>query len=276
MKEREIADKFLGELAEKGDYEDDTLDDMASYVSSGVQQKSFQLLLREIESSDISNTERIVELFDQYEVLDAMNSLRVVRGRFQAIQKFEELISESQTDLSDLHGFVSDNPWLIDPRWDYLDEELQIREEIKRNFTDVDKPGRVGFISLGDADTIRLVDICQTDHIVGKQDLDEFKNYVDFLRSIRNMDPVDGREIEGYIIAQDTEDSREVKSELRRMKMDDMRIRTYDDIKDIARRSHQAFIEVFERKAERTDSEMLRSHLDGPHQTGITQFTTDS
>ncbi|MXR39813.1 hypothetical protein GRX01_00355 [Halobaculum sp. WSA2] len=273
-REREIADDFLAELAEKGDYEDDTLDDMAAYVSSGVQQRSFQELLREIESSDISNTDKLVKLFDQYEVLDAMNSLRIVRGRFQAIQKFEELIEESDSNLQDLHGFVSDNPWLIDPRWDYLDEELDIREEIKRNYPNVDRESRVGFISLGDADTIRLVDIRQTDHTIDKNDLDEFKDYVDFLRSIQNMDPVNGRDIEGYIVAQGSEETRQVNQEIRRMKMDDMRLRTYGDIKEIARRSHQAFIDVFERKAKRTESQMLQSYLSESEQSGLHDFVT--
>lgn len=261
-REKKLADKFLGELAEKGDYDDQTLGEMASYVSSGVQQKSFQKLLKEIEDSDISNTERLVELFDQYEVLDAMNSLRIVRGRFYAIQKFEELIEESQSDIDDLHGFVSDNPWLIDPRWDYLDEEVKIREEIRKNFSDADADSRVGFISLGGADTVRLVDIRETEHILGKDELDEFKDYVDYLRSIRDMSPINGRDVEGYIIAAGARNQRRVSQEVRRMKMDDMRIRTYDDIKDIARRSHKAFLDVFERKAERTESQMLQTYLD--------------
>lgn len=270
-RERDLADKFLGDLAEKGDYDDDTLGDMASYVSSGVQQKSFRNLLREIEESSISNTDKIVELFDQYEVLDAMNSLRIVRGRFYAIQKFEELIDRGDSDIVDLHGFVSDNPWLIDPRWDYLDEELEIREEIKKNFK-VDDANRVGFVSLGDADTIRLVDIREPGHIIDKEDLDQFKDYIDYLRSIKDMEPINRRDVEGYIIAKGTEEGRQVSSEIRRMKMDDMRVRTYEDIKDIARRSHKAFVQVFERKADRTDSEMLRTYLSDSGQTGLDEF----
>ena len=55
--------------------------------------------------------------------------------------------------------------------------------------------------------------------------------------------------------------------------MDDMRIRTYKDIKDIARRSHKAFLEVFERKAERTDSQMLQTYLRNTEQAGLGEFT---
>lgn len=274
-RERELADTFLGELAKKGDYDDETLGEMASYVSSGVQQKSFQKLLKEIENSDISNTDRLVELFDQYEVLDAMNSLRIVRGRFHAIQKFEQLIEEGESDLKDLHGFVSDNPWIIDPRWDYLDEELKIRDEIQLNFDNIEQESRVGFITLGDSDSLRLVDIRKTDYIIQKSDLDQFKEYIDYLRSTKNMEPVSGRDVEGYIIARDIADTRAVESEVRRMKMDDMRIRTFDEIKDIARRSHKAFLDVFERKAERTDSDMLQTYLSESEQLGLDEFSTE-
>ncbi|WP_435360417.1 ATP-binding protein [Haloarchaeobius sp. DFWS5] len=272
-REKSLADKFLGKLARQGDYDDNTVREMASYVSSGVQQKSFQELLREIEKSDISNTEQLVELFDQYEVLDAMNSLRIVRGRYFAIQKFEQLVERDDANIKDLHGFVSDNPWLIDPRWDYLEEELDVREEIHDSFDNTKSNSRVGFICLGGADTIRLIDIRNPDHVLDVDDLNQFKDYVDYLRAISDMSPIDGRGVEGYIIANDKEDNRQVESEIKRMKMDDMRIRTYDDIKQIARRSHKAFLQVFERKADRTDSEMLRTYIDG--QSSLSEFGVD-
>lgn len=270
--ERNLADKFLGKLAERSGYDDEILEEMASYVSTGVQQKSFSNLMREIEQSNVTDTERLVDLFDRYEVLDAMNSLRIVKGRYRAIQKFEDLIETEESDIGDLHGFVSDNPWLIDPRWDYLDEELSIRTEINKNFENTDAKERVGFICLGDADTVRLVDVRKPNYILNELDLTNFKRYVDFLRSLGNMEPMNDRDVEGYIIAKGALEERDVQAEIRRMKMDDMRIRSYKNIKDIARRSHQEFLRVFERKAERTQSEMLRSHLGLEGQTGITDF----
>lgn len=271
-REKQLADSFLGKLAKKGDYDDETVGEMASYVSSGVQQKSFRNLLREIEQSDIKDTEKLAELFDQYEVLDAMNSLRVVRGRYYAIQKFEDLVDRENTDINDLHGFVSDNPWLIDPRWDYLDEELDAREQIRNNFPESHKDSRVGFICLGDADTLRVVDVRHPDYVVGLEDLDELKGYVDYLRAVANAQIIRDRDIEGYIVADRAEETNRVESEIRRMKMDDMRFRTYDEIKDIAKRSHHAFLQVFKRKAQRTESEMLRTHLEGERQMSLEEF----
>lgn len=273
-REKKLADEFLGDMVRQGDYDDESIEELASYVSSGVQQKSFRDLLREIERSEISNTEQLVKLFDQYEILDAMNSLRIVRGRYYAIQKFENLVEKEGSGINDLHGFVSDNPWLIDPRWDYLDEEIEVREKLVNNFIDADEGSRVGFISLGDADTLRLVDVRKPSHVVMMEDLDQFKSYVDYLRATSDMKPVDNRDVEGYIIAKGVVDDREVESEIRRMKMDEMRIRTYDDIKDIARRSHREFLQIFERKAKRTESEMLKTYLEGSGQAGLHEFVS--
>lgn len=89
--ERELADNFLGQLAEGEGYDDEILDDMASYVSSGVQQKAFSHLLREIDESEVTDPHQLLELFDKYEVLDAMNTLKIVKGRLHAIQKFDKL-----------------------------------------------------------------------------------------------------------------------------------------------------------------------------------------
>lgn len=53
-----------------------------------------------------------------------------------------------------------------------------------------------------------------------------------------------------------------------------MYIRTYTDLQERARQSQREFLEVLDRKAERTGSEMLRSHLDDIESPDVDGQTT--
>jgi len=48
-----------------------------------------------------------------------------------------------------------------------------------------------------------------------------------------------------------------------------MYVRTFNNLQNMARQSHREFLQVLERKAERTGSEMLQSYLDELDAPGI-------
>lgn len=268
--EQDLADDFLGKLSEGQGYDDEILEEMASYVSSGVQQKAFSHLLRDIEESEATDTQEILQLFDKYEVLDAMNSLKIVKGRMRAISKFDQLVKTNAKEVPTMHDFLGDNPWLLDPRWDYMDDEVTFRHMLEEQFPDeeLDEPNRrIDFVCLGDVNTLKVVEIKRPDITIGKNELEQLKDYVDFAREMHGSDPVGEREVEGYVIGEKLADSRKAQREYERMKNDGMYIRTYKDLQRLAKKSQREFLDVLERKAERTESEMLESHLedfDGP------------
>jgi hypothetical protein len=263
--ERELADNFLGQLAEGEGYDDEILDDMASYVSSGVQQKAFSHLLREIDESEAADPHQLLELFDKYEVLDAMNTLKIVKGRLHAIQKFDKLIEANVREVPTLHNFLGDNPWILDPHWDYLDDEVTFRQMLEEKFPDEDLDEvnrRIDFVCLGDTNTLKIVEIKRPEVTIGRDELEQLKDYVDYARDLQGSDPVGRRKVEGYVIGKQLADSRQAQHEYERIEQDDMYVRTFSNLQSMARKSHREFIEVLQRKAERTESEMLQSYLD--------------
>ena len=263
--EKEVADDFLGQLAEGEGYDDEILEEMAQYVSSGVQQQRLRELLREINESDAADAEQILNLFKQYEVLDAMNSLRVVKSRYEAIQKFEQLIETDAKEVPDMHDFIADNPWLLDPRWDYLDDEVYYRTMLKDEY-DADEylehPNRrVDFVCLGDTNSLKVIEIKRPEVTIGTNELDQLKDYVRFVRN-HVGDDIDRSDVEGYVIGKKLADSEEAQDEYKnRLKPDGHYVRTYSELRRIAEQAQQEFVDALNRKAERTDSEMLQTQV---------------
>ena len=263
--EKDLADSFLGQLSEGDGYDDDLVDEMASYVSTGVQNKRLSHLMKEIEESDAADAETVIELFREYEVLDAMNSLQVVRSRLKAIQKFDRLVETNAREVPEMHDFIGENPWLLDPRWDYLSDEVTFRQMLVEEFPDdeLENPDkRIDFVCLEDTNSLRIVEIKRPDVTIGINELEQLKRYVRFARRHHGDDEMANRDIEGYVIGKRLADSPRAKDEYRRMKDDGMYVRTYSDLQRLARQSQTEFLEAFERKAERTGSEMLEARLD--------------
>lgn len=264
--EKEVADDFLGQLAEGDGYDDEILEEMAKYVSSGVQQQRLRELLRDINESDAADAEQVLELFKEYEVLDAMNSLRVVRSRYEAIQKFEQLIQTNAREVPEMHDFIADNPWLLDPRWDYLDDEVHFRHMLQEEF-DADEylehpDRRVDFVCLSDTNSLKIVEIKRPDVTIGTNELEQLKEYVRFVRNHVGED-LDRNDVEGYVVGKKLADSEGAKDEYRnRLKPDGHYIRTYSDLRRIAEQSQREFVDALGRKADRTNSQMLRNQVE--------------
>jgi hypothetical protein len=261
--EKDLADDFLGKLAKQEGYDDEMLEEMASYVSSGVQQKAFSRILEDLNNSDVTSMGQLVELFDKYEVLDAINTLRIIKGRYQAIQKFDQLVDSPQSIKPEFYQFIEDNPWLVDPQWDYLDDEPEVREALDQNFAgEGGVANRVGFVALGDSESVKAIDIRRPGSEIEEAELNQLKRYIDFLRGLKGSRPINDRKVEGYLIGQRLSNTQSVQQEYqRRMKPDDMYVRSYQDLREKAHRSHEEFIDVIRRKAERTNSDMLESEL---------------
>lgn len=188
----------------------------------------------------------------------------MVRSRFNAIKKFEQLVESDAREVPEMHDFIADNPWLLDPRWDYLDDEVTYRKMLKEEF-DADEylnnpDRRVDFICLSDTNSIKVIEIKRPNVSIGINELNQLKDYVRFVRKHVGEDIAD-EDVEGYVIGNYLAGSEEAKDEYRRMKNDGMYVRTYSDLQRLARQSQKEFLQAFERKAERTESEMLQSQL---------------
>lgn len=128
---------------------------------------------------------------------------------------------------------------------------------------------RIDFVCLGDTNTLKIVEIKRPEVTIGRNELEQLKDYVDYARDLQGDDPVGRRKVEGYVIGKQLADSRQAQREYERIEQDDMYVRTFSNLQRMARKSHREFLEVLQRKAERTDSEMLQSYLDDFDAPGI-------
>jgi len=64
------------------------------------------------------------KLVQQFSLLDARRTLSIIQGRLETIQKLKDAIEHGAKEIPDIHNMISGDSWLLDPRWDVLDDEV--------------------------------------------------------------------------------------------------------------------------------------------------------
>jgi hypothetical protein len=264
--EKQIIDKILLGLAKRENVDSDTLVGVANYLAEGVEYKSFMALSQAIIEAEVLKPEALIEFFQEWEVLDAIEMIRVVEGRVNVLSKFRELIKARVKEIPDLHNFIVDNPWLLDPAWNYLDDEVYYSDSLWKRFPEPEdlqeENKRMDFLCLGYGITLNIIELKRPGCPIGKEELRQLEDYVDYVKTLLGTSPTSYRNVIGYVIGGKIVRNPEVVSKVERYEEHCMYIRTFADLESVAWRVHYRFLEVLERKAKRMSDSRITEGLE--------------
>jgi len=264
-REKKIIDNFLSKMAEREDVDEGTVIKIADFLASSVEYTYFLDLMEAIDEAGVTRPEKLIEFFNEWEVLDAIEMIRIVEGRLKAISKFQELIRIRAREVPTLHDFLVDNPWLLDPRWDYLHDEVSYRRILLEEFPEAEdvpeENRRIDFLCLGYGNVLNVIELKRPESTIGKRELRQLEDYVLRVKALIGSDPeCSYQTVVGYIIGGRISRNIEVRMMVERFRQNSMYVRTYEDLQRVIWNVHGQFIEVLERKAKRIQDKRL---LDG-------------
>jgi len=83
-------------------------------------------MMETIEEQEDAFQEKIWQMVHEFGLVDARRTLSLVEARLSTIRKLKEAIHEGAKEIPQLHKIVLEDPWLLDPRWNLLDHELDL------------------------------------------------------------------------------------------------------------------------------------------------------
>lgn len=264
-RERKIIDSFLIRMAGRDDIDTEAIERLADFLAGGVEYKAFLDLMEVMIVASVDKPEILFEFFKEWEVLDAIEMIRLVEGRLLAIQKFKELVRIRAKEVPTLHDFLVDNPWLLDPTWDYMDDEVDYSNKLSEMFPESeDVPEvnrRIDFLCLGHGSTLTVIELKRPGSSLGMKEMRQLQNYVFYVRTLRGTDPERAYlNVVGYLIGGHISRTPEVIFLAKSLREDSMYVRTFIELHSTTRRVYRRFIEILERKATRINDRRL---LDG-------------
>jgi len=261
---QQSVNEFIAKNAQQQSFDEGEENEFIEKVAESAEREVFTDFIDDMREVDVSNPDEVLGLFRQWEVLDALELMQVARGRLETIEKFRLLIDTDAKNEEWVHEFISENPWVLEPRWDYVDDEQELSDQLQENFPAEDyhdnPNSRLQLLCLGYGETVNVVEILQPGQTIERRHLENLEVYVDYLRNeVRSQDN-SYRGVNGYVIGGDVSEIAERKAE--RLEGDELYARSYDQMQSIAENTFEQFLEVFERRAESTGDERLMERVE--------------
>ncbi len=215
-------------------------------------------LIEEIEASDENVQPRMWQLVREFGLIDARRLLTIIDARLGTIRKLKDLIAEGAKEVPDLHVTVRQDPWLLDPRWHLLDDEVDMTKLGIQFQPEQDEDGNILDFMFGlvphppaGVDEIIIVEIKRGTYKDGsvrsadEGEVNKFHQYVLSAREHAAAGNTSVPRVRGLMIAQRyTANADRVRHSLETVTDPKMDFKTWDRVIDETERMHEGWLEV--------------------------------
>ncbi|VAW33415.1 Heat shock protein G homolog, partial [hydrothermal vent metagenome] len=248
-----IADKFVRSVVKRNVIGD--VKDQESIIQSSLdwlEFDAFQEIAEDLADTNVHDIEQLLALFREWEVVEAKEMAKVSNGRVSTIQKLQDLIDQNALEVPELHNFLKEFPWTIDPRWTLIDDEVTYSQLLREQFPDASleaKNRRIDFLCVGEAEHLVVVEIKRPHSKVSKKELDQIEEYVSFMRDhIQKLtDPsLKYRKVTGYLLCGDMVDTYQVREKRKNLETAGIYIKLYKDLLRMVKSIHKQFLDKYD------------------------------
>jgi hypothetical protein len=219
-------------------------------------------IAQDLNDTDSSDIPKLLDLFREWEIIEAKEMMKVTRGRIETIEKLQNLIDTNALEVPTLHNFLKTFPWVLDPRWTLIADEKTYSDLLRKNYPeDADIPEnerRIDFLCVREGYTLVVVEIKRPKVKISRKQLDQIEDYVIFMRDFitKTTDP-DMRftDVVGYLLCGDLVNKPEVRGKREILANSRIFVKLYKDLLRMVENSHQEFLERYEelRKKRKSD-----------------------
>jgi hypothetical protein len=192
-------------------------------------------------------------LFRDWEIVEAKEMARVTQGRITTIEKLSDLIETNALEVPTLHAFLKEFPWVLDPRWTLVADEVHYSKLLRERFPEGDDilegDRRIDFLCVRENNQLIVVEIKRPQSHASKKELDQIRDYVVFVRSVvEQSTDSEARpdEVIGYLLCGKLVNVPEVRVLARTLRDSKIHVREYSDLLRLVENSHKEFLEKYE------------------------------
>ena len=151
---------------------------------------AFWEIAQALAASDVEDVEKLLSLFKEWEIVEAKEMARVTEGRIETIERLQDLIEKNALEVPTLHKFLKEFPWVIDPRWTLVADEVYYSKLLKEKFPDDEldeKDRRIDFLCVRESGDLVVVEIKRPKKKASRNELNQMEDYVLFLRGLEEQ-----------------------------------------------------------------------------------------
>ena len=124
--------RHLGDIAKKvaqiGDPDPAEVHDFMVEVVNGFKDKAVRELMERVKVEDEGFQSNFWGLVREFSLIDARRNYSIIQARLETIDRLDAAIKAGATEVPEIHGVIKEFPWLLDPRWSLLGDEVSLDE----------------------------------------------------------------------------------------------------------------------------------------------------
>ena len=213
---------------------------------------AFWEIAEDLAETEFEDTEKLLNLFREWEIVEAKEMARVTQGRITTIEKLQKLIENNALEVPTLHNFLKEFPWVIDPRWTLVDDEVRysqlLRDEFPEDSDAMESDRRIDFLCVREGTNLVVVEIKRPQSKASMKELNQIEDYVIFMRENiqQTTDPDYQYEaVTGYLLCGDLVGTYQVRGKRKNLVNSQIYIRRYIDLLDMVKRAHDEFLKRY-------------------------------
>jgi hypothetical protein len=248
-----IADKFVRNVVKQNVIED--VKDQESIIQSSLdwlEFDAFQEIAEDLSHTSVKDVKQLLALFREWEIVEAKEMAKVSNGRVGTIQKLQDLIDKNALEVPELHNFLKEFPWTIDPRWTLIDDEVTYSQLLRERFPDDSLEAddrRIDFLCVGEAEHLVVVEIKRPQSKASTKQLEQIEEYVNFMRDYikKSTDPsLRYKNVTGYLLCGDMVDTYQVRGKRDNLENASIYVKLYKDLLRMVKSTHKQFLERYD------------------------------
>jgi len=252
---KKVADRFIRDVLRQDPLADPTKqENLIQMCLDFMEFDAFQGLAQELAAVELKDTGSLLNLFREWEIVEAKEMMRVTKGRITTIEKLQELIETNALEVPTLHNFLKEFPWVLDPRWTLVADEKTytdlLRKEFPQDANEAEDDRRIDFLCVKESNDLIVVEIKRPKSRVSTKALAQIEEYVAFMRdySGKTTDPEVGhRKVVGYLLCGDLVNTYQVRQRTDNLKNNDIYVRKYTDLLAMVKSIHKEFLARYDR-----------------------------
>jgi hypothetical protein len=250
---RKAADRLIKSVVAANPLLDATRhESVIQYCIDYVEFDAFKELADEIAAADEITPTELIALFREWELVEAREMMRVTEGRITTIEKLQDLINTNALEVPTLHQFLKEFPWVLDPRWNLIADEVTFSKLLNKQFPEgsnvPEGDRRIDFLCVKESSNLIVVEIKRPRSKASIKELNQIEEYVAFMRDhVRKTtdESLHYSNVVGYLLCGDMVDTPHARGKRENLEKAGIYIRTYRDLLSMVEANHKDFLKKY-------------------------------
>ena len=124
--EQKILTDIAQKAADMGEPDDDDIRQFMTEVVDAQRDRAVRELIERVKFEEEGFQSTFWPLVREFSLIDARKNLTIIRARLETIESLDAAIKAGATEVPEIHNIIREFPWLLDPRWSLMGDEVDI------------------------------------------------------------------------------------------------------------------------------------------------------